>query len=149
MTMTFNNFKLEFLNWMTENIEPKQKDVGFSICPYAKKARLQNKIQFIDCSDGDLNKILNFNQKEYDICIVWLKDNIKNVNKNLKYFENKNPDLLYMLSTKHSGNFVKNFTNCIFIQNKKDIENKRNYLMSLGYYKNWPSSYYEKIINNL
>ena len=147
--MTFNNFKLEFLNWIIENIETKQKDVNFSICPYAKKARLQNKIQFIDCSDGDLKKMLNFNQKEFDIGVVWLKDNIENVSEKLKKFKDKNPNLLYMLSTKNSGHFAKNFTNCIFIQNKNDIENKRNYLKDLGYYENWPSSYYDKIINNL
>jgi hypothetical protein len=51
--LSFNDFKKTFLNWSDTLIEPKQ-DSGSPICPYARKARLQNKIQFIDARENSL-----------------------------------------------------------------------------------------------
>jgi hypothetical protein len=59
-----------------------------------------------------------------------------------------NPDLLYFTSTRSSGHFVKNFTDCVFIQLKDDILAKRQHLKSTDYYDNWPKNYYNKIMEN-
>jgi hypothetical protein len=57
-----------------------------------------------------------------------------------------NPDLLYFTSTRDSGHFVKNFTDCVFIQLRGDIMKKRNYLKdNTTYYDNWPDAYYTLI----
>ena len=43
----FNKFVTNFLDWTKTVIEEKQPN-GWPICPYARKARLDNEIQFID-----------------------------------------------------------------------------------------------------
>ena len=57
----------------------------------------------------------------------------------------ENPDLLYFTSTRESGHFVKNFTDCVFIQLKGDIMEKRKYLKNTKYYDSWPADYYKLI----
>ena len=50
---------MKFLEW-TENVIEQKKEDGFTICPFAKKARLDNKIQFIDCTIAT-SELLTFN----------------------------------------------------------------------------------------
>jgi hypothetical protein len=146
--LSFNDFKKTFLNWSDTLIEPKQ-DSGSPICPYARKARLQNKIQFIDAREN-LSEMDTFDRDAYEIGIAWLGD-IDNIDPVGKFCEQSmlaNPDLLYFTSTRSSGHFVKNFTDCVFIQLKDDILAKRQHLKSTDYYDNWPKNYYNKIMEN-
>jgi hypothetical protein len=146
--LSFNDFKKIFLNWSDTLIESKQ-DSGSPICPYARKARLQNKIQFIDAREN-LSEMDTFDRDAYEIGIAWLGD-IDNIDPVGKFCEQSmlaNPDLLYFTSTRSSGHFVKNFTDCVFIQLKDDILAKRQHLKSTDYYDNWPKNYYNKIMEN-
>jgi hypothetical protein len=146
--LSFNDFKKTFLNWSDTLIESKQ-DSGSPICPYARKARLQNKIQFIDAREN-LSEMDTFDRDAYEIGIAWLGD-IDNIDPVGKFCEQSmlaNPDLLYFTSTRSSGHFVKNFTDCVFIQLKDDILAKRQHLKSTDYYDNWPKNYYNKIMEN-
>lgn len=144
--MNFSDFQQEFLNWSQNNIEVKQ-DSGLPVCPFARKARLQQKIQFIDARD-DLSQLNTFDKSIYEIGIAWLGDidNIDPVEKFCTDSMDANPDLLYFTSTRDSGHFVKNFTDCVFIQLRGDIMKKRNYLKdNTTYYDNWPDAYYKLI----
>jgi len=144
--MNFSDFQQEFLNWSQNNIEVKQ-DSGLPVCPFARKARLQQKIQFIDARD-DLSQLNTFDKSTYEIGIAWLGDidNIDPVEKFCTDSMDANPDLLYFTSTRDSGHFVKNFTDCVFIQLRGDIMKKRNYLKdNTTYYDNWPDAYYKLI----
>ena len=142
--MTFTEFKDQFLKWTEEVIEAKKLD-GFPICPFARKARLQNKIQFINATTEFLDQIESFDKEQYEIGIAWLGDsvNMKVVEYELDYLRHKHPDLLYFTSTTESGYFAKNFTNCVFIQLHDDIMEKRKYLHKSGYYDSWPEWYYK------
>lgn len=144
--MNFSDFQQEFLNWSQNNIEVKQ-DSGLPVCPFARKARLQQKIQFIDARDS-LSHLNTFDKSTYEIGIAWLGDidNIDHVEKFCTDAMDANPDLLYFTSTRDSGHFVKNFTDCVFIQLRGDIMKKRNYLKdNTTYYDNWPEAYYTLI----
>jgi len=136
--MTFEEFKIKFIEWAISEVEPK-------ICPFAKKARLQDKIQFIDCPRGIYGEFLEFNPNRYDIGIAWLGDFTAGIEDELADLRKHNPDLFYFLSTTDSGYFTKNFTNCVFIQKKDDILEKRDWLKTIGYYENWPDWYYNDI----
>jgi hypothetical protein len=138
----FEKFKNKFLEWMIENLE-KKADGQFPICPYAMSARLNNKIKFVDSRDMFKDTTL----EDYEIIVYWLgdvideefyKDLIVNLNQQM-------PNYIYFLSTPSTGYFTKNFTNCIFMQEKQDILNKRNILKKIGYYSNWPEDYYKQI----
>ena len=57
----------------------------------------------------------------------------------------KHHDLLYFTSTTTSGHFAKNFTDCVFIQLRDDLVEKRKYLHTTRYYESWPLDYYKLI----
>lgn len=110
------------------------------------KQDYKKKIQFIDAREN-LSEMDTFDRDAYEIGIAWLGD-IDNIDPVEKFCEEAmlaNPDLLYFTSTRNSGHFVKNFTDCVFIQLKGDILTKRKHLKTIGYYDNWPNDYYKII----
>lgn len=141
----FEYFKLDFIKWMYTHLEPAR--IGeYPVCPYAQFARRKDKIGFVDSRNGIVTTDLGNNE----IVIHWLGDNI-DVNEYTLLVEKLNKDnplLLYLLSTPLSGHFVKNFTNCIFAQNRLDIESKRKYLKTTDYYNKWPVDYLKSIIES-
>ena len=146
----FNNFVTDFLDWTKTVIEEKQPN-GWPICPYARKARLDNEIQFIDVRDNIDRCHTQINLKKYMIAICWLGDEPiytqKYINQKLEEF-NTDPahkNLLFFLSNTESGAFAKNFTNCIFVQIKSDIMSRRQYLKTTNYYDNWTPEYFKYI----
>ena len=134
--------------WSEERIEQKKID-GFPVCPFARKARLQDKIQFLDCRSLQSYALEQFDRTQYEIGIAWLgdidDDSVAEIEIICEQLAEKNPDLLYFTSTRKSGHFVKNFTDCVFIQLKSDILDKRNYLYKTDYYTSWPSDYFKLI----
>jgi len=147
---TFNQFKDKFLDWTKTVIEEKQPS-GFPICPYARQARLNNEIQFIDVRENIDRCVSGLNLKKYMIAICWLGDEPiytqKYIDTKIEEFSNdpQHKNLLFFLSNKESGAFAKNFTNCIFVQIKSDILSRREYLKTTNYYDNWPADYYKYI----
>lgn len=144
--MTFDTFIATFLTWTESAVEAK-KDDGYPVCPFARKARLQDKIQFIDARSFSEYELLTFDKERYEIGIAWMGDDVDSeaMEALAKQMEETNPDLFYFTSTNKSGHFVKNFTNCIFIQLKGDIMEKRGYLKGTKYYDSWPIDYYKLI----
>lgn len=147
---SFKKFKTDFLSWTESVIEEKQSN-GFPICPYARKARLDNEIQFIDIRDNIDRCVSGLNLKKYMIAICWLGDDPiytqKYIDQRLHEF-NTDPahkNLLFFLSNTQTGAFAKNFTNCIFVQIKSDIMSRREYLKTTNYYDIWPADYYKYI----
>ena len=57
---------------------------------------------------------------------MWLgdRDDMEPVEKFCEDHMNDNPDLLLYTSTRGSGHFAKNFTDCVFVQLRKDILSK-------------------------
>lgn len=147
MLMTFEEFKIKFINWLIDEIEPTNKETGFPVCPYAKRARLQERIQFIHIERGIYGEFLEFDPTRYDIGVAWLGEYVDGIEDELKDLRKHNKDLLYYISTPTSGFFAQNFANCVFIQKRDDIEEKRKYLKGTTYYNNWPEWYYNEIVN--
>ena len=143
--MNFQEFQNKFLEWTETEIEAKKLD-GFPICPFARKARLQNKIQFIDARDNQSDTYETFDKDQYEIGIAWVDgcdmDEVESV---IEQQMQKHEDLLYFTSTTTSGHFAKNFTNCVFIQLRDDLTEKRKYLHTTKYYDSWPLDYYKLI----
>jgi len=147
--MTFDEFTAAFLTWTEEKIESKG-DGDWPVCPYARKARLTNKIQFIDAREDVHTSLKLFDDTTYEIGIAWLGDDnqadIEATQKVIDFYGDLNPSLLYFMSTTDSGAFEKNFTNCVFIQLKDDILVKRNWLLeNTSYYNDWSPEYFKSI----
>ena len=143
--MNFQEFQNKFLDWTENEIEAKKLD-GFPICPFARKARLQNKIQFIDARDNKESSYETFDKEIYEIGIAWVDGcDMHQVENTIEQRMQKHNDLLYFTSTTTSGHFAKNFTNCVFIQLRDDLTEKRKYLHTTKYYDSWPLDYYKLI----
>lgn len=143
--MEFNQFIDKFIEWTISDVEAKKID-GFPVCPFARKARLTNAIQFLDCRDNLISSYEKFDKNTYEIAIGWVDgQDITDVQLILDQLSKKNPDLLYFTSTPDSGYFVQNFTNCVFIQLRDDLESKRKTLHQTTYYDSWPEQYYKDI----
>lgn len=143
--MNFQEFQQRFLEWTQNEIEAKKLD-GYPICPFARKARLQNKIQFIDARDNKESSYETFDKKTYEIGIAWVDGcDITEVESVIEQQMKKHNDLLYFTSTTTSGHFAKNFTDCVFIQLRDDLTTKRKYLHTTKYYDSWPEEYYKLI----
>lgn len=147
--MTLEEFSNKFLLWTEEKIESKKSD-GWPVCPYARRARLTDAIQFID-SRNDVASFETFDRDRYEIGICYLGDDadISLIEPVLLDLKEKNPDLLYFTSTPTSGFFAQNFTKCVFIQLANDITEKRDYLHTTNYYASWPEEYYKSIISSV
>lgn len=144
--MNFDDFCAKFLEWTEKEIEAKKLD-GFPVCPYARKARLQDKIQFLDCREN-IQALRDFDKEQYEIGIAWCGDDesvLKSAEQYGEFLAEMNPDLLYFTSTPQSGAFARNFTNCIFVQLKQDILDKRDYLLTTKYYDSWSPDYFKSI----
>lgn len=143
--MNFQEFQQRFLEWTQNEIEAKKLD-GYPICPFARKARLQNKIQFIDARDNQESSYETFDKQTYEIGIAWVDGcDITEVESVIEQQMKKHNDLLYFTSTTTSGHFAKNFTDCVFIQLRDDLTTKRKYLHTTKYYDSWPEEYYKLI----
>lgn len=143
----FSEFTRKFLDWTEHEIEAKKSD-GYAICPYARHARLNQKIQFIDGREQLNQALLSFDSDRYEIGIVWVGDqaDMSAVEQVLVDIRPDHPALLYFTSTPTSGYFAKNFTNCVFIQLAGDIQEKRSQLHNTRYYDSWPEQYYRLIM---
>ena len=146
--MNFDEFKNKFLEWTELEIEAKKED-GFPVCPYAKHARINNKIQFIDARQNTMDQLRTFDKENFEIGIAWIDDqDMQSIEMMTDYLHQLNDDLLYFTSTTDSGYFAKNFTDCVFIQLKADIMEKRDQLHKTNYYESWPYHYYHAITGN-
>ena len=77
--MNFQTFQDKFVEWIISDVEAKKID-GFPVCPFARKARLTNKIQFLDCRDNLKSDYQAFDKSVYEIAIV-----ISNIFKHMIY----------------------------------------------------------------
>ena len=144
--MTLDEFTIKFLQFVEESIEIK-KDDGYPVCPYARSARMKQTLQFIDARN-DLTTLESFDPVAFQMGICWLGDvdDIAPIEKVCEELSVKNDNLLYFTSTRTSGHFVKNFTDCVFVQRKDDLMEKRTHLKdNTTYYSSWPIDYYKLI----
>lgn len=147
--MTLDEFQTKFLQFAEKQVEPL-KDDGYPVCPYAKSARIKRALQFLD-GRTDITVMDNFDYKTFQMGIVWLGDidDITPIEKICEEYRKKNPHLLYFTSTRQSGHFVKNFTDCVFIQRADDLLEKRKHLHdNTTYYDSWPEEYYKLIMGH-
>ena len=144
--MTLDEFRIKFLKFAEESVEPL-KDDGYPICPYAKSARIKNALQFVDARNNVL-ALESFDHVKYQMAICWLGDvdDMSFIEKTCAELREKHPHLLYFTSTRTRGHFVKNFTDCVFVQRKSDLHEKRKHLhKNTTYYDSWPEDYYNLI----
>lgn len=144
---SFEEFKELFIKWIINEIEPVRNN-GFPVCPYATSARVNNKIQFINCVDN-ISAMGDFDDINYEVAAAYVGDiDLNTIEKYLAFMSELNPHLEYLISTPESGHFVQNPCNSVLIQVKKDLYKKRADLHKTSYYDDWPEDYYKEITGN-
>ena len=68
----FEEFKKDFTNWMITRLEVNKED-GYPTCPYARTARVQDKLQFIDCSGPNPDAMLEFDPRVKMVGVCYLE----------------------------------------------------------------------------
>lgn len=141
----FEQFKKDFTDWMINQLEVNKED-GYPTCPYARTARVQDKLQFIDCSGSNPDAMLEFDPRVKMVGVCWFGDDVDLDTINLEQMKELNPDLMYLQSTKTSGHFVQNISNVILIQIRSELLRRRASLHKSSYYDSWPAEYYKEIM---
>ena len=141
----FEQFKKDFTDWMIDQLEVNKED-GYPTCPYARTARVQDKLQFIDCSGSNPDAMLEFDPRVKMVGVCWFGDDVDLDTINLEQMKELNPDLMYLQSTKISGHFVQNISNVILIQIRSELLRRRASLHKSSYYDSWPAEYYKEIM---
>lgn len=149
--MTFEDFQKTFIEWVQSTIEPK-KDDGWPVCPYARKARINNEIQFLDGRDttNTLEVLGKFDDDTYKMAVCWMDDDcdLQVIDSIVSQAEIQYPTHYFFASTETSGFFVQNFTRIIIVQIKDDIRDRRSKLKKTSYYDSWPEHYYRSVVKD-
>lgn len=127
---------------------------GFSKCPYAKTAYLENKVKFFD--DVDVGNIINdWNDDLIDVAVINLGD-ISSYEISLKteLLNRVYMPLDFIFLDDHVENeermedvvFNNGKYNVLFLQRKSKLDLAAKKLEKLGYYKNWTKEYYDEVV---
>ena len=141
----FEQFKINFTNWMINKLEVNKED-GYPTCPYAKTARVQDKVQFIDCQGPTPDNILEFDPRTKMVGVCYFGNDVDVTKLDLNHIRELNPDLMYLTSTTTSGHFVQNISNVILVQIRSELLRRRASLHKTNYYDSWPAEYYKEIM---
>lgn len=148
-------------NWLKNFVEVPNKNLnGWSPCPYARQARLDNKIKIIvqELETNVLASVennLEFLDKDVEVIIFCfdpnkilpeeLLDNISSLNK-------KYSDLIFLEDHPAMQEYINgvkmNFGECVLVlaQKKDKLNDASNKLKNKGYYDCWSQSNLEDIV---
>ena len=167
--------KLDVINWSKTVLEPMNKHIGFPACPFAAKWRKDGKVRIevrMDKSkyEKQLTTVLkSWDKKQHDIIIYCdpffeqydpnqFQEKIdfynKTYNRRDVYFMGFHPN---NPANMEDQEFLVNPTdNCeyesdlgysmMLIQKFKQLYDASCKLHKIGYYKKWPSEYYDEVV---
>lgn len=156
--MNLERARADIIEWITGFVEqPHPKLNAWSPCPFARRARLENKIHFVKGRDpfGDL---MNFIWSEkYDV-VVFVYDpkkfaadeferQVNAVNKGFLTHRNlialsdhpNSPEIVNEVQL-NQGTYA-----IVFLQNLKELNEQAVGLAKRGYYNNWPEEYLQSL----
>jgi hypothetical protein len=133
---------------------------GFSKCPYAKTAYLENKVKFYD-GNNDLFELIedivkDWDNESTDVAVIKLNDNTSptSIESTVDLLNNAYIPQDFIFLDDHVGNeermydvvFNNGKYNVLFLQRKSKLDLATKKLEKLGYYKNWTEEYYNEVV---
>tara|TARA_R100001460_G_scaffold102156_2_gene146433 strand:- start:25429 stop:25986 length:558 start_codon:yes stop_codon:yes gene_type:complete len=164
------SIKEDILSWSKDFLELPNKHLNnYSVCPFAKKTRLDNKIRIVEdhnkktLLDTVIAECNNFNKLNNKICVI-ASNNFSVKSKELSdYVDTLNylyvPTNVYLMNShpednEEEINFLQdtewdcdNHFFMILIQSYKELEDASLKLQQTKYYNNWPKNYYDSTVN--
>lgn len=159
--MNFDLIKTQLLEWMTTFVEQPNPNLGnWPPCPYARAARLNNKILIVECAVAELANTVNQNIENldpYEVVVICFdhtqisgKDcaaltealNKELMPKNVVILED-HPDLVEHVNSVHM-----NFGQCgLYVIQKLDKLNEAaDKLKVAGYYNHWTKAELDEVV---
>lgn len=164
--MTEEEQKQEILNWIQDFVErPNPLLNNWPPCPYAKEARIKNKVRILMCSQKDLERALQEEahallRSPHEVCIVALfKDQLQSLEeaKSLvrdfrKYWAPKDLYLLMdhpqQIETTGTLNMNHGQYQIFFLQRLSSLKKAELELHKSGYYSTWSEDYYHQVVQS-
>ena len=134
--------------WIMEDLSPVDPESGFALCPYAKKAWLDDRVKVVVCEEGLWDKVaeecVNFDSKNaLTVCIDENPDRSYDELESAcmamnSYFSVTKQDLWVLV---FEGEVA-----IIFIQRLSELDDASQRLEKVGYYKQYDPEDYIKLI---
>lgn len=132
---------------------------GFSKCPYAKTAFLENKVLFYDYEGEFLslieNLVYNWDNDKTEVAVINVGNmSAKKLEVVVDILNHSYTPLDFIFLDDHIDNeermgdviFNNGKYNVLFMQRKSKLDLATKKLEKLGYYKNWTKEYYEEVV---
>ncbi len=148
-------FEIYMRDWILNDLSsPVALLNGFSKCPYAKTAFLDNKVKFFN--DAEIEGIIKaWDDNSIEVAVINL-GNISSYEISLKteLLNRIYMPLDFIFLDDHVENeermedvvFNNGKYNVLFMQRKSKLDLATKKLEKLGYYKNWTKEYYEEVV---
>lgn len=156
----------DILSWSKDFLEQPNKHINnLPVCPYAKKARTNNKVQIIEHNNSKtlleevINQANSFKDTNKQICIVACNDLSIDADELHNYIHALNfvyvPQDIYLMpfhpeDGEEEIDFLQdthwesdNEFLMVLIQPFEELEKASANLDKIGFYRSWPSDYYE------
>ena len=128
---------------------------GFSKCPYAKTAFLENKVKFY--TNVEIDEIAkNWKDDEIEVAVINLGDiSSYEITLQTELLNRIYMPLDFIFLDDHVDNeermndivFNNGKYNVLFMQRKSKLDLATKKLEKLGYYKNWTKEYYDEVVS--
>jgi hypothetical protein len=156
----YDEIEKDILNWLIEFIEPTHVFYNhkFSICPYAKSARLNGLVNINVYKDGGIKKFLlkNFESESKKIEILvfppqlWYFGIIRFIKKSNKFLILKDRYAQYgeaiTTKSKYTGLLKNSPYFIVIINNLSDVLEGQILLSKTDYYKDWSKEHYYNVV---
>lgn len=159
--MDFNEIKTQLLAWMTEFVEqPNPKLGNWAPCPYARAARINNKILILDSDANKLAQTVEANLSNldaYEVIVICFDHTLLSgqdcaqltaeLNQNLMKQDvvilEDHPDLV-----EHVAGVKMNFGACglYVVQRLSKLNEAAQKLHAAGYYDQWTNSELDEVV---
>jgi ssDNA-specific exonuclease RecJ len=134
-------------DWISKISEFRPELGGFSVCPYASKA----KYKIIECKAEDIMPISG-----YDVLFYVIEDyfDLQSVEFWVNYYNKKYPEYIFLEDHATSDSYINGVQtnngkyNLILAQNREDLRKNRQKLATSGYYYHWNDEYLREILGN-
>jgi len=162
--MTPLEAKQDILNWLKDFVEkPNALLNGFPPCPYAKEARLRNRVNVLPVERDQIletleSEALKVQSSQFDVSIVaLLPENFLTVEETKDLTHNFRQKWMssdiYLLKDhpedhEFSGSIKMNHgkLQLFFVQKLSALEKASKDLLDAGYYESWDTAYFERVV---